>query len=251
MTRRFYIRTIPAESSSVKLVGEEFHHLVHVVRFSVGDTIQLISSIGMAQGCIQKISHDSALISIQKRMTRYQPAYCIHLLQGLPKIKKMDDIVEKGTEVGIHFFHPLLMKRSYSSLSREQLKEKTQRWNRLACAATKQCGAARVPHVYDVEPFHQYIQTINVLAGDIVAVAYEAEKETSLFHILPTKLQKDANPANIWLCVGPEENITEEEILALSAKGFQQVTLGDTILRTETAGFFMAGLVRYILEFRS
>jgi 16S rRNA (uracil1498-N3)-methyltransferase len=250
MTRRFYVRTIPAQSSSVKLVGEEFHHLVHVVRFAVGDTIQLVSSSGMAEGCIQEILHDSALISIQKRIPRNQPSYSIHLLQGLPKIKKMDDIVEKGTEVGIHFFHPLLMKRSYSSLSKEQLKEKTQRWNRIACAATKQCGATRIPHVFDVEPFHEYIQTINNVAGDIVVVAYEAEKEASLFHILPTKLQKEASPANIWLCVGPEGGITEEEIHTLDAKGFQQVTLGDTILRTETAGFFMAGLVRYILEFR-
>ncbi|MDD4028427.1 MAG: RsmE family RNA methyltransferase [Caldisericia bacterium] len=248
MSRRFFVREISPHSSSIRITGDEFHHLVHVVRFSIGDTIQLISSNGVAEGVIQDILHDAAIVVIKSYLPSVETSYVIHLLQGLPKIKKMDDIIEKGTEVGIRSFHPVIMKRSYSSLSAEQLKEKTNRWNRIACAATKQSGASTIPYVHDVHALRSRIQSMDVGPHDILLVADEAEKERNLFQVLPTTIPKKV-PNNIWICIGPEGGITEEEMGFLGTKGFQPVTLGRTILRTETAGYFMAGLVQYIMEF--
>lgn len=247
--RRFYVQTLPLDGSSMKITGEEFHHLVHVVRFSKGEEIELIASNGFAKGFIQEIHREEAVVILQKVSSRDGMEYSIHLIQGMPKIKKMDEIVEKGTEIGIHFFHPVFMTRSFSSLSASQLQEKQKRWQRIATSAVKQSKTPHIPIISEVTTFASFFDHFSVSSRDMKIVAYEAERTQDLFSILPKGFHEDSKEKHIWLCVGPEGGITDQEISILKEHGFYEITLGNTILRTETAGYFFAGLVQYILEF--
>lgn len=235
----------------MKITGEEFHHLVHVVRFSKGEEIELIASNGFAKGIIQDIHREEAVVILQEMSPRDGIKYAIHLIQGMPKIKKMDEIVEKGTEIGIHSFHPVFMKRSFSSLSASHLQEKLKRWQRIATSAMKQSKTPHIPIISEVITFASFFDHYSAASQDIKIVAYEAERTQNLFSILSKGFHEDSNEKHIWLCVGPEGGITGQEIGILKEHGFYEVTLGNTILRTETAGYFLAGLVQYILEFSS
>lgn len=249
--RRFYVPTLPLDCPTMKITGEEFHHLVHVVCFSKGEEIEFIASNGFAKGTIQEIHREEAVVLLHEISPREEIEYCIHLIQGMPKIRKMEEIVEKGTEIGIHYFHPVFMERSYSSLSALQLQEKRNRWERIACSAIKQSKASYVPIISEVTPFASFFDHYSASPFDIKIVAYEAERTKNLFSILSKGFSGETKEKHLWLCVGPEGGITDEEIQVLNDHGFCEVTLGKTILRTETAGYFMAGLVRYILEFSS
>lgn len=249
--RRFYVHTLPFDSSIMKITGEEFHHLVHVVRFSKGEEVEFIATNGFAKGIIQEIHQEEALILLQEIFPREEIEYSIHLIQGIPKIKKMEEIIEKGTEIGIHYFHPVFMKRSYSSLSTLQLQEKRNRWERIARSAIKQSKVFHMPIISEVTTFASFFDHFSASSFDIKLVAYEAERTKNLFSALSKGFIEETKEKHVWLCVGPEGGITDEEIKVLNDHGFCEVTLGKTILRTETAGYFMAGLVQYILEFSS
>ncbi len=249
--RRFYVQALPLDGSSMKITGEEFHHLVHVVRFSKGEEIELIASNGFAKGIIHEIHREEAVVILHEISSRPDMEYSIHLLQGMPKVKKMDEIVEKGTEIGIHSFHPVFMKRSFSSLSVSQLQEKRMRWQRIATSAMKQSKTPHIPIISEVTTFASFFEHYSASAYDIKIVAYEAERTKNLFSILSKGFHKNSKEKHIWLCVGPEGGIADQEIRILKEHGFCEVTLGNTILRTETAGYFLAGLVQYILEFSS
>ncbi len=233
----------------MRITGEEFHHLVHVVRFSKGEEVEFIASNGFAKGTIQEIQREEAMVLLHEVFPREEIEYSIHLIQGMPKMKKMEEIVEKGTEIGIHYFHPVFMERSYSSLSTLQLQEKRNRWQRIATSAIKQSKAPYVPMITEVTPFASFLNHCSLSPFDIKIVAYEAERTKNLFSVLSKGFNWDTKEKHLWLCVGPEGGITDEEIKILKDRGFCEVTLGKTILRTETAGYFMAGLVQYILEF--
>lgn len=236
---RFYITPEEFSKDNPSITGDDLKHLSKVLRLSEGDTVELRD--GNKKGAlatIKTIDSKSATLDITKRFEASGENKNIRttLFQGIPKQGKLETIVQKGTELGVNKIVPFFAKRSVPKPSKSDAK-KVQRLNRIALEASKQSGRGQIPAVEDYTSFKSVLSDLKNY--DIVLLFYEDERKHSLKEILESVSLED-HPLNIALIVGPEGGIDQDEFQALKEIGAQSVSLGERILRTETAG--MAGL---------
>lgn len=227
------------------VIHKDTHHILHVLRKGKGDQLEICDGKNTDYLCeILEIARDESQIIckvIKKVTSSAESSVRITLYQGLPKADKMELILQKGTEIGIHEFVPFESSRTIVHLDTKKAGGKIERWNKIAESAAKQSGRGNIPVVRPVLSFAQAVETA-IGENDLVLVCYEAEKKNALKTILRSK---DPKPQKIALLIGPEGGFSEEEIRKILSSGGQAVTLGPRILRTETAGMIAAALILY------
>ena len=185
--------------------------------------------------------HDTGVtcaISTQKPLPPMSPPSIV-LIQAVPKGPRMDWLIQKATELGVQEIIPVYMHRSVGFVTGEKGANRQSRWYRIATDAAKQCGRPNIPRV---ELPSSLSEAMEKIPGDPLSIfCDETETENSLAHLHA----QAPHPRNIVLLVGPEGGTTDEERTLLRQRGFQAVTLGDLVLRTETAGIVAVALVRY------
>ena len=226
-----------------KIVGEDVKHIYKVLRLTEGEEVILNDCEGIEY--LAKINEvtktEVNLDIIEKLDVNNESDVEIVLFQGMPKAQKMDLIVQKGTELGISKFVPVITERVDVKLKGDF--KKLDRLNRIALEACKQSKRSIIPEVLNPIEFEELLNTIN--SFDLIVVPYENREDYGIKALL-----KDINKENIkriGIVVGPEGGFEEEEIERLKdAKAFI-ITLGKRILRTETAGFVATSLLQYEL----
>lgn len=167
-----------------------------------------------------------------------EPACAVHLAVGMPANERMDWLVEKATELGVASIQPLMTARTVLRLSGERADKKTAHWQAVAVAACEQCGGNRVPPVHPV-------RTLDDWLADPAAARLTAPGAF-------LSLRPGALPCRDWaaataparrVVLGPEGGFTEAEEQALLAAGWQPVSLGGRVLRTETAALAALALL--------
>ena len=157
----------------------------------------------------------------------------------------MELIIQKGTELGISSFIPVILSRCIVKLDGKDEIKKQDRWQKISEVAAKQSGRDIVPEVMHLKTLNE---TINMISEyDLFLVAFEEEKENTLKNEL-LKLKELKNEYKIACLVGPEGGLTKEEVLKLEENGAKVITLGNRILRTETVAMYIASTVMYELE---
>ena len=216
--------------------------MARVLRKKVNDEIRFFDGHGnQYKGKILKIdlktlTAGGEILSYQKKPST---SLKVHLYQGLPKGSKFDFIIEKATELGVYQITPFLSQKNVIKLKDSSSHNKLARWNRVAEAAAKQCGRPTIPHLN--EP---------VLLRDVGAqfqknstvVLHPSPESQSLKMLLRNDLLKDPI---LNIIIGPESGFDKDEIQWLSKVGVAQVSLGDLILRTETAGLALLSILNY------
>lgn len=243
----FYIKNEQIYETSIKIAGNDVNHIKNVLRFNIGDIIDVCDENGIKyRAKIQKyINKEEILCEIESLVDKNTETYYeITLFQGIPKSDKMEFIVQKGTELGVSQFVPVQMSRSIVKIKEENEHKKIERWNKIAAEAAKQCGRQRLPIVGSVINFENIIE--NISKYDIVLVPYESEQNINIKQILK-KLESN-NIASIAIVIGPEGGFSDEEINSLKENGANICTLGPRILRTETAGLATISMINYELE---
>lgn len=227
--------------------GEEAHHLIHVLRKQPGDIVFLFDGQGRRyQGVLTAVDLKAprAEGKITKTETRDARSPKLRLFQGLIKGPKFDFVIEKATELGVDEIFPFVAERGVVKIDVTSLKGKRERWRRLAEAASKQCGRASVPIIHEgqrlaaLEPH---------LRSGFSFVLWEEEKETSLRRVLSSIAIKDEPYVNF--VIGPEGGLTRDEIGWLLERGVKLASLGEQILRSETAGLAVLSILNYELGF--
>ncbi|MEW8956090.1 16S rRNA (uracil(1498)-N(3))-methyltransferase [Clostridium sp.] len=223
------------------IVGDDVKHIYKVLRLKVGD--QVIINNGLSEeylGEIEEITKEKVNVRIIKKHEIHSESKVnITLFQGMPKAAKMDLIVQKGTELGINTFIPIITSRVDVKLKGEF--KKLDRLQRIALEACKQCKRARVPKVLEPLDFQEMLKELEEM--DLVIVPYENANGYGMKQ-LAKEVSKE-NIKNIGIIVGPEGGFEEEEIDTLKSINAHIVTLGPRILRTETAGFVCTSLIQY------
>lgn len=226
-----------------KIVGEDVKHIYKVLRLSEGEEVVLNDCAGVEY--LAKISEvtksEVTLDIIEKLDINNESDVEIVLFQGMPKAQKMDLIVQKGTELGISKFIPLITERVDVKLKGDF--KKLDRLNRIALEACKQSKRSVIPEVLSPIGIDELINEIN--AFDLILVPYENKEDYGI-----KGLMKDIDKENIkrvCIIVGPEGGFEESEIERLKDAGSYIITLGKRILRTETAGFVATSLIQYEL----
>jgi len=235
---RFFVSQPFAEE--MQIVGTDAHHISNVLRMRVGQHIQIVSSDHVtALMEIKALTADAAFVRLVKCIEQVnEPSVRIILAQGLAKGEKMDFIIQKAVEVGVNTIVPVAMEHSVVKLDKNKVEKKVERWQKIAQEAAKQSKRDIVPKVTSVMDLDEVLHSF---ASSTKLMAYEGETNLGLKKALSAIQEME----EILLIIGPEGGIAGKELKAAELAGVQTFSLGNRILRTETAGLVSATAILY------
>ena len=229
----------------IEIVGSDVNHLKNVLRFKKGDNLLISSGDNVDYIChISEMYDDKiiALIDSIDNVGKELPSK-VYLFQGLPKGDKMELIIQKMTELGVHQIIPVAMKRSVVKLDSNQEGNKIKRWNLIAESAAKQSKRSIIPEITGVCGFKEAIEFADSL--DVKLLPYECADGMSKTKNIINNIKKGQSVA---IFIGPEGGFDIEELEIAKEHGFEIITLGKRILRTETAGMMLMSVLMYNFE---
>ncbi len=211
--------------------GPDFNHIKNVLRMREGDEF-LVSCGGVSSLCRLEGFNDgyvSALILKENYQNTSLPIKII-LFQGLPKSDKMELIIQKAVELGVHSIVPTEMARCVVKLDDKKKKSKKERWQAISESAAKQSKRSAIPEVCEVLSFEKALKKAEEL--DILLVPYESKNGMA-----DTKeaLSQIKGGMSVGILIGAEGGFDELEIAKAQNSGGKIISLGKRILRTETA----------------
>ncbi|MES2983288.1 MAG: RsmE family RNA methyltransferase [Verrucomicrobiota bacterium] len=232
---RFYLPPQNWTESSC-LEGDEAKHLAQVLRVQSGATITVFDGLGnFAEARVLAVSKNRVDLMLELAECKLTPLPEIILAQAIPKGKNMDWIVQKAVELGVSKIQPLVTRNTIVSPG----DEKAERWRRTALEACKQCAQFTIPVIADPISFDSWIKSPD--ASELNLIASLAENPQNFREILSAHPEIES----VTILVGPEGDFTPQETEAALAAGFIPVTLGDLVLRVETATLFCLSSVRF------
>lgn len=239
---KFFVEKSKISDTRALITGQDANHIARVLRMEKGDSLVICDGEGFDyDGEISEISNgEVSLLIKEKRLCPGESDISVTLFQCLPKGAKMELIIEKCTELGVSKVVPVASK--YCVVKLEDAKKeakKTEKWQKTADEAAKQCLRGVIPKVENVLSLKDAIKLLSDF--DLSIVCYEHEDKTTLKDVL--KVNKDAKKIAIF--IGPEGGFSEEEIALLKDNGAFSITLGKRILRTETAGLCVISAIMY------
>lgn len=228
--RRLFVDPDAIATDTAIVDGESFHYLVRVLRLGIGDPVEVFDGKGRSwAGRIDSIEEDRATLALgEERISRQLPG--ITLVQGLAKGDKFEWVLQKATELGMTHFVPLQTERSIVKLDAAKGADRARRWRKIAEEAARQSGRADVPTVAEPMDLPTWLEEARG-RGERIGVLWEEAREQRLGNWIATHLEEP-----MALVVGPEGGLSSCEVDAIVAAGGTPLTLGDRILRTETAG---------------
>ena len=237
---RFFLSPADWGPERLSLAGEEGHHAVRVMRKKAGDHIEVFDGHGRwARGEVATVERAGLTLLIEEEGYSRPLLPEVVLAVAIPKGKTMDLIVQKVVELGMAGVQPLVTTNSVVKIGEKDSVEKSQKWQRVALEACKQCGQNFLPLVEPVKTFSSYLAEERKGATIIASLASGA---------IPVRERMEALPddcSRLTFLVGPEGDFTPEEIAGALAADFAPVSLGKIVLRVETACLFLASAARY------
>jgi 16S rRNA (uracil1498-N3)-methyltransferase len=243
---RFFVQPQDIKGKKVQFPPALGHQILHVLRLRTGDLVDVLDNSGRVYRT--ELDIDTASKNVRGRIldsspAKGEPIVQIELCVGLSHREKVEWMLQKGTEVGVSVFRPFVSSRTLVQ-SREMKPKRRDRWESIIREAAEQSGRGKLPRLEapmllkalmeDEEPD----ETLSLLAWE------EADLETSDL----SEVLERFSGSRIRLFVGPEGGFSEEEVQASRTSGCQVVSLGNRILRMETAAILFPGLILYLIE---
>lgn len=243
--QHFFVSPSQVEGEYIHLTGSDVNHMKNVLRMREGEAVSVSDGEGRTYQCVvDAYEAKEAVLRIEaEEISNTELPSKLYLFQGLPKQEKMEWIVQKSVELGVHQIIPVAMKRCVVKLDAKKAVKKRERWQEIAKSAAKQSGRSVIPEVAPVMPFREALKEAEKL--DVVLVPYECARGMQETKTLLETIQPGQSVA---IFIGPEGGFEEEEIELALANGASTVTLGRRILRTETAGLTMLSVLMFHLE---
>jgi 16S rRNA (uracil1498-N3)-methyltransferase len=225
----------PWESEKPSILTPEVAHHLRVRRIQAGEYFPVFDGKGqVAKAKLLAFSEKSAQVQLSeiRTDTHRETPYAITLAQGLAGGDKMDWIIEKAVETGAQIIAPMQCERSILKLTRSNDQERAQKrlahWEAIIQAACEQCDRTVFAALEPIQTFSTYLKTS---PKPSLKLLLSPEATKSMHSVLMT-----SKPQDIVLMIGPEGGHSPEEEAQAHAAGYQMVSLGERILRTETAG---------------
>ncbi|PLS15181.1 16S rRNA (uracil(1498)-N(3))-methyltransferase [Bacillus sp. M6-12] len=246
--QRYFLSDDGLNGAEVKVSGEDFHHIVRVMRMSEGDRIICVARDGRtALTEITEVSNEMIRGTvIEWYFEEKELPVKVAIASGLPKGDKLEYIIQKGTELGAHEFIPFIAARSVVKWDSKKSVKKTERLQKIAKEAAEQSHRNTLPSVNEPMSLKELIAAS--AAYDYKLAAFEESAKQGESSVLAAVL-KNAEPGQSILFVfGPEGGLASGEVDQLIQAGFSPCGLGPRILRTETAPLYALAAVSYQLE---
>jgi 16S rRNA (uracil1498-N3)-methyltransferase len=245
---RFFLPPAESDADASRLSRREAHHALNVLRLRPGERVVVLNGSGDEYLCeVTEVSRQEVLLRrIQKHRQRLLPG-AITLIQAVPKGKAMDLIVQKATELGLRRLVPILSERSVTRLEDEAGPAKQARWRATAIEAIKQCGSAWLPEILDpMTPAAFLAKGMNAELALVASLQPGAQHPRRHFEAFRADHGRLPQTVAIW--VGPEGDFTPAEMNLIQGAGALPITLGPTVLRSETAALYCLAVAAYELQ---
>ncbi len=239
----FFVKKENFLGDKVKIDGADYNHIKNVLRMKEGERF-LISFDGKSSLCqLENFEGEYAVANILE--DDFQDTSLpieIHLFQGLPKSDKLELVIQKAVELGVHQIIPVQMERCIAKIEGNKIKQKTERFNAIAESSAKQSKRTIIPSVSQPLSFKDALEMAKGL--DLLLIPYENEQG-----ILSTKnaLSKIKKGDKVGVLIGPEGGFSQAEIDLAREVGLS-ISLGKRILRTETASITALSLLMLYAE---
>ena len=239
---RFYVETPLAVGATVAVDGLA-RQLAGVLRLAPGATVVLFDGSGAE--CLAELvtltPRQAAMQIVAARPCPADPVFFLTLFQCSLKQDKFEWVLQKGTELGVARFAPVISGRSVVRPA-EALRSKYPRWRAILREATEQCGRARIPDLAEPLTWDAAMAT----SDGPRLVAWESAYDTRSLATAVAALAESGSAADVAarlsVAIGPEGGLAEDEIVAARAHGWETVSLGPRILRAETAAISVAAV---------
>lgn len=244
---RFFVEPDQIAEASIVITGEDFKHITKVLRLGKDDVIEICDGRGTDYQVALNSPGDQTVSGniIKQYPSRGEtPELVITLFQGLPKGTKMEVIIQKGVELGVYEVVPFSSLRAISQIKDKQDK-KIERWQRIAYEAAKQSKRGMIPAIRLPQTLTEILKQVDDY--DLMILAYEDENRLTLKAALEAFEKKNEvdKSLKIGVIIGPEGGFDPQEVTACKAAGVVSVTLGQRILRTETAGMVVLSQLNF------
>lgn len=235
--RQFFVEEKPAIGQYSRLDKEDSFHLLRVLRKEEGAEILLAYEGTQFLGKLY-IIEDEAFVMVEEQLPDEGKGSRLILCQGVGKSQKTELVLKHATECGIDGFIPIQTDRSVSNLSKKY-EGKRKRFEKIAEEAAKQSNRRLIPEIGDLWTVDDLVE--NLGEEDVLVVCYEDEEEQDIMDL------SFSGEGTVYLLIGAEGGLAPREIELLEDKGIF-VTMGDSILRTETAGIVASYVLRRLME---
>ncbi len=237
MTRRRWIADRWTENSAT-LLEEQAAHLARVLRAQVGQEFDIVAGHAVRRGVVEKVSANTVEFSLHEEV---EAGESLPLIVGLSVVRfeRMEWAIEKLTELGVARMIPLTAQRSEKHLVQAATK-RCERWRKISRESAQQSRRSQVPEISDPMSVTDCIAESN---GSLRYLLSEEERSRSLWESLMTTDRNVAPSTRLYAAIGPEGGWTSSELSSFATSGWQSVSLGKNILRTETAAIAVASLI--------
>ncbi|MDN7127362.1 16S rRNA (uracil(1498)-N(3))-methyltransferase [Pseudidiomarina terrestris] len=230
--------TQPALSvgQQLDLCDEAANHVGRVLRMQDGQPLVLFTGDGMDyRAVIVSASKKNVRVEITDMVVNAtESPVKIHLGQGISRGDRMDFVLQKSVELGVHSITPVFTERCGVKLSGDRLQKKVQQWQKIVVAACEQSGRSVVPQVHSPVALNDWLAKLPpALRLTLDPTARKPLREQQL------------TSEHVQLLIGPEGGLTDTEIAASKNADFQPVQLGPRVLRTETAALTALSVMQY------
>ena len=245
-TPRFFISKSEFQGDKVTITGTDAHHLCRVLRLREGDKITVCDmQKNIYDGTLTFVSPDTAEATLSDpRPSPAEPPYAITLYQGMPKGDKLETVIQKAVECGVCRIVPFESERCVVRMKPEAEGRKTERRNKIAHEAAKQCGRGILPEVLPTVSFDRVLE--QAAGAHTVLFCYEGDGTLPIGQLLQRR--EIPQGAEIALVIGSEGGFSQKEAARAGEAGFLMTGLGPRILRTETAPLFALACLSYHFE---
>jgi len=228
MSTRLFVSSALINGAEIELDGDRARYLGKVLRSRVGDRLTLFNGEGPEwPATIMRIDKNSVGLELGESVeSSAESALRIHLVQGVSRSERMDFVVQKATELGVKRITPVLTEFGVVKLQPDRAEKRRLHWQKIAASACEQSGRTRLPLVDTPLPLKTWFGS-------------KPEKVDAELILVPgaaTPLTSTAAPeTKVCVMIGPEGGFSETEYGDAEVSGFEAVSLGPRILRTESA----------------
>lgn len=234
---RLHVPAVLRPGEELSLDGERARYVARVLRLRAGDELRIFDGTGNEHRAVMtRAAKAGVAVRIGEACGRdAESRLAIHLVQGISRGERMDTVVQKATELGVHRITPVVTDRSVVKLDDDRAARRTDHWRRVARSACEQCGRNMLPRIDVPQDLVRFIE--GAAAGEVLRVLLHADAEAALMSL-------PAPAASVQVLIGPEGGLSAGEREQALAAGFTACSLGPRILRTETAALTAVALLQ-------
>jgi 16S rRNA (uracil1498-N3)-methyltransferase len=239
---RFFLPKEMIEGRRGTVVGDELAHLRKVLRLEPGDRFIVFDDTGWEHEAVVRAfsAHQGDIDILRSYRAEQESPLQITLALGLTKGEKMDFVVEKATELGVSNMVPFISAYTVPKLDDRKAQARNERWKKIAVSAAKQSGRTRLPKIYPLCEFREFVRQPR--DDGLKLFFWEREGQQTLKQVH----HRQPDVRAVLLAIGPEGGFSLEEADMAQRHGFASVQLGPRILRAETAALTALSLVQFL-----